>query len=96
MTLVDILDVIPPEKTELLAPILAIIPELAESLVRHQDATGVWFQIVDMPDESGNYREASQSAMFAQDSCGNSSPASVNASSTSATGVSACEAPDLR
>jgi rhamnogalacturonyl hydrolase YesR len=64
MALVDILDRIPPEKTELRAPLLAIIPELAESLIRHQDATGVWFQIMDMPGEPGNYREASASAMF--------------------------------
>ncbi|HET9766592.1 MAG TPA: glycoside hydrolase family 88 protein, partial [Thermoanaerobaculia bacterium] len=64
MALVDILDVIPPEKTELRKPLLEIIPELAESLVRHQDATGVWFQIMDMPAEPGNYREASASAMF--------------------------------
>jgi rhamnogalacturonyl hydrolase YesR len=64
MALVDILDVIPSEQAELRAPLLAIIPELAESLVRHQDATGVWFQIVDMPDEPGNYREASATAMF--------------------------------
>jgi len=64
MALVDILDVIPPEKTELRAPLLTIVPELAESLVRHQDATGVWFQILDMPKEPGNYREASASAMF--------------------------------
>jgi rhamnogalacturonyl hydrolase YesR len=64
MALVDILDVIPPEKTALRAPLLEMIPELAESLVRHQDATGVWFQIMDMPDEPGNYREASASAMF--------------------------------
>lgn len=64
MALVDILDVIPPEKTALRAPLLEIIPELAESLVRHQDATGVWFQILDLPDEPGNYREASASAMF--------------------------------
>jgi rhamnogalacturonyl hydrolase YesR len=64
MALVDILDVIPPEKTELRKPLLAVIPELAESLVRHQDATGVWFQILDKPKEPGNYREASASAMF--------------------------------
>lgn len=64
MALVDILDLIPPEKTELRKPLLAQIPELAESLVRHQDATGVWFQILDMPKEPGNYREASASAMF--------------------------------
>jgi rhamnogalacturonyl hydrolase YesR len=64
MALVDILDLIPPEKTELRTPLLDMIPELAESLVRHQDATGAWFQIMDMPDEPGNYREASASAMF--------------------------------
>ena len=64
MALVDILDVIPPEKTELRKPLLAIIPELAEGLVRHQDATGVWYQILDLPKEPGNYREASASAMF--------------------------------
>lgn len=64
MALVDILDVIPAERTELRAPLLAMIPELAESLVRYQDATGVWFQIVDMPGAPGNYREASASAMF--------------------------------
>jgi rhamnogalacturonyl hydrolase YesR len=64
MALVDILDVIPPDKTELQEPLLAIVPELAESLVRVQDATGVWFQIMDMPDAPGNYREASASSMF--------------------------------
>lgn len=64
MALVDVLDVVPPEKTELREPILAIIPELAESLVQYQDATGTWFQIVDMPEEPGNYREASSSARF--------------------------------
>jgi len=64
MALVDILDVIPPDKTELREPLLAIIPELAEALVQTQDSTGVWFQIMDMPDEAGNYREASSTAMF--------------------------------
>ncbi len=64
MALVDMLDVIPSEKAELRAPLLAIIPELADSLIQTQDATGVWFQIMDMPDEPGNYREASASAMF--------------------------------
>jgi rhamnogalacturonyl hydrolase YesR len=64
MALVDILDVIPLEKAELREPLLAIIPELAEALIQTQDATGVWFQIMDMPDEPGNYREASSTAMF--------------------------------
>ncbi|HBL26435.1 MAG TPA: DNA-directed RNA polymerase subunit alpha [Acidobacteria bacterium] len=64
MALVDILDVIPPERAALRQPLLAMIPELAESLVRHQDATGVWYQILDLPAEPGNYREASATAMF--------------------------------
>jgi rhamnogalacturonyl hydrolase YesR len=64
MALVDILDVIPAEKTALREPLLGIIPELAEALVRVQDDTGTWFQVMDMPDEPGNYREASGSAMF--------------------------------
>ncbi len=64
MALVDILDVIPAEQTELREPLLAIIPELADSLVRYQDESGAWFQIVDMPGAAGNYREASASAMF--------------------------------
>lgn len=64
MALVDMLDVIPPEKTTLRAPLLEIIPELAESLVRHQDAVGTWYQILDRPNAPGNYREASASAMF--------------------------------
>lgn len=64
MALVDILEVIPAAKTELRAPLLALVPELAEALVRYQDKTGVWFQILDQPDAPGNYREASASAMF--------------------------------
>jgi len=64
MALVDILDVIPPEKTELREPLLAIVPELADSLAQTQDSTGVWYQIMDMPGATGNYREASGSAMF--------------------------------
>lgn len=64
MALVDILDIIPPEKTELRESLLEIIPELADSLVKVQDETGTWYQVLDRPDEPGNYLEASGSAMF--------------------------------
>jgi len=64
MALVDILDVIPTERVDLRAPLLAIIPELADSLIRTQNDWGVWYQIMDMPDAAGNYPEASGSAMF--------------------------------
>jgi len=64
MALVDILDVIPVEDTELREPLLEIIEELADSLTAVQDETGTWFQVMDMPNEPGNYREASGTAMF--------------------------------
>jgi rhamnogalacturonyl hydrolase YesR len=64
MAIVDILDVIPDDMTEVRAPLLAIIPELADSLVKSQDETGTWYQIMDMPQAPGNYLEASGSAMF--------------------------------
>jgi len=64
MALVDTLDAIPPEATSLREPLLGIVPELAASLVRFQDDSGAWFQILDRPGEPGNYREASASAMF--------------------------------
>lgn len=65
MALVDILDVIPADKVGIRTPLLSLIPEVADSLVRTQDDSGVWFQIMDMPGALGNYREASGSAMFA-------------------------------
>ena len=64
MALVDILDIIPEDKAELRAPLLEITAELAESLVNAQDKTGTWYQVMDMPNEPGNYLEASGTAMF--------------------------------
>lgn len=64
MALVDILDVIPADMTELREPLIANVEELADDLLRFQDETGTWYQILDMPRAAGNYREASGSAMF--------------------------------
>lgn len=64
MALVDMLDVIPLEEVELRRPLLEMIPELADSLIAFQDETGTWFQVMDMPNEPGNYRESSGTAMF--------------------------------
>lgn len=64
MALVDILDVIPADSTELREPLLANVIELADDLLRFQDESGTWWQIMDMPDAAGNYRESSSSAMF--------------------------------
>ncbi len=64
MALVDILDVIPPEKKELRAPILAIIPELAEAWSATRTPPAPGGRSSTEPAEPGNYREASASAMF--------------------------------
>lgn len=64
MALVDTLDYFPqehPQRKEL----EAIFRRLMEAVVKVQDSkTGVWYQIVDMPEKEGNYLESSCSAMF--------------------------------
>lgn len=65
MALVDVLDYIPAENTELRAPLLQMITELAETLKTYQHESGVWYQILDMPNAPGNYLESSGSAMYA-------------------------------
>lgn len=65
MALVDVLDYIPENNTELRKPLLDMTTELAADLRRYQDpATGTWYQIMDQPERVGNYRESSASAMF--------------------------------
>jgi len=65
MALVDVLDYIPVEDTELRAPLLQMITELAQTLQQYQHESGTWYQILDMPDAPGNYLESSGSAMYA-------------------------------
>jgi unsaturated rhamnogalacturonyl hydrolase len=65
MALVDVLDHIPEGDTKHREPLLAMVRELAPALLAVRDeATGVWWQILDMPEAPGNYRESSASAMF--------------------------------
>ncbi|MCS4307071.1 rhamnogalacturonyl hydrolase YesR [Rheinheimera pacifica] len=65
MALVDVLEIIPEEQTELRQPLLDMAAELAEALVKVQDAnTGTWYQILDKPNAPGNYLESSASGMF--------------------------------
>ena len=64
MALVDVLDFLPrehPRRSE----VIDILIRLAQALTRTQDpATGLWYQVVDLPERPGNYREASVSAML--------------------------------
>lgn len=65
MALVDVLDYLPVEQKHLRAQLISIIEEFAVDILLYQDkATGTWWQLTDAPNEAGNYRESSASAMF--------------------------------
>jgi unsaturated rhamnogalacturonyl hydrolase len=64
MAIVDVLDFLPREQAHR-QDLIAILVHTAAALVKVQDeATGLWYQILDLPDRDGNYLEASASAMF--------------------------------
>lgn len=64
MALVDVLDHFPiahPDRTRL----IDLFQELTQGILRHQDSSGLWYQVPNFPDQEGNYLEATSSAMFA-------------------------------
>lgn len=64
MALVDTLDFLPEEHPQRDA-VIAVLNRLVKAISDHQDEkTGVWYQIVNMPDAEGNYLESSCSSMF--------------------------------
>jgi unsaturated rhamnogalacturonyl hydrolase len=64
MALVDVLDHLPQDHAQR-PELIASLDRTAGSLVKVQDgATGLWYQILNLPERSGNYLEASASAMF--------------------------------
>ncbi len=64
MALVDVLDLFPADHPER-SSLVGILQNLAEALRQVQDpVTGVWYQILDLPNREGNYLEASASSMF--------------------------------
>ena len=64
MALVDVLDHLPREHAKR-SELIAILDSAAEAIVKVQDeATGLWYQILDLPERDGNYLEASASIMF--------------------------------
>jgi unsaturated rhamnogalacturonyl hydrolase len=47
------------------AKLLAILSRTADGIIRHQDRkSGLWYQVLDKPNEKGNYLESSASGMF--------------------------------
>ena len=64
MAIVDVLDYLPAAHPRR-ADILAILERLSRAIVAVQDeATGLWYQVLDQGQRAGNYREASASCMF--------------------------------
>ncbi|MBN1451234.1 MAG: glycoside hydrolase family 88 protein [Anaerolineales bacterium] len=64
MAIVDVLDHLPQDYAQR-SDLIAILDRTAAAIVKVQDeATGLWYQILDLPDREGNYLEASASAMF--------------------------------
>ncbi len=64
MALVDVLDYIPQDHPGR-ANLISYLNELGNALVKFQDEnTGLWWQVPDQPNRTGNYLEASSSCMF--------------------------------
>lgn len=63
MALVDVLDYIPADHPDRIK-LVTIVKELAVTLPKYQDKTGLWYQVLDQSARKGNYREASVSSMF--------------------------------
>lgn len=65
MALVDVLDYLP-AKHPSRAALITVLQQSAEAIANAQDPlSGLWYQVMDQPGRSGNYLEASGSAMFA-------------------------------
>jgi len=64
MGIVDVLDHLPRDHAHR-SDLIAILDKTAAAVLKVQDkATGLWYQILDLPERAGNYLEASASTMF--------------------------------
>lgn len=65
MALVDVLDFIPDQNSAQRYEVTAILNRLATAISNVQEPdTGVWWQVIDRANASGNWRESSCTAMF--------------------------------
>ena len=64
MALIDVLDWLPKTHPERPA-VIDMYQDLMKAVIKAQDSSGLWFQILDMAGSPGNYLEESASAMFA-------------------------------
>jgi unsaturated rhamnogalacturonyl hydrolase len=65
MAIVDVLDFLPRDHRDR-PEIVRILRDMSDALARVQDpVTGMWYQVLDMPNRKPNYLETSASSMFA-------------------------------
>ncbi|MBN2617614.1 MAG: glycoside hydrolase family 88 protein, partial [Spirochaetales bacterium] len=64
MALVDILEILDSDDTEYREFIITIFKDLTDSVLKYQDQSGMWYQIIDKGFVSGNYLETSGSAIL--------------------------------
>ena len=62
MALVDVLELLPDQAQR--TRVGAILRDTMDAVARVQDATGLWYQVLDQRDRAGNYLESSASCMF--------------------------------
>ncbi|WP_066220142.1 glycoside hydrolase family 88/105 protein [Formosa haliotis] len=63
MAMVDVLDFLPEDHPGR-ARIIAYLNQYAEAITKVQDASGLWWQVLDQGNREGNYLEATGTAMF--------------------------------
>jgi unsaturated rhamnogalacturonyl hydrolase len=64
MALLDVLEILPETHSGRLI-LIKILQRVSNALLQFQDpVTGLWYQVVDLLDRPGNYRESSVSAML--------------------------------
>ena len=64
MALADTLDFIPASREDVRSRLIALLNKLMENVVKYQDETGCWYQVLDNRRED-NYREATCTCQFA-------------------------------
>lgn len=64
MTLIDVLEKMPTDHQNR-PKLIALVKQLVQAYARYQDPkTGLWFNVVNQPDQAGNWLETSASSMY--------------------------------
>ncbi|WP_070001040.1 glycoside hydrolase family 88/105 protein [Cellulosilyticum sp. I15G10I2] len=65
MALIDTLEKMDDKKSEAYVKLMAIFKDVVDALLKYQDDSGMWYQVIDQGDRAGNYLETSGSAIMA-------------------------------